>query len=63
VRARILAAAWARRRAAVDELPGLAEHNEFNLRVIEGMRSRIDTLIALINQQLGDPSDDSGGQQ
>ncbi len=53
-RARTLSTAWAARRAAIDELPGLAEHNEFNSRVIQGMRLRIDALIALINRQLGD---------
>ena len=51
-RAEAIARAWAKRRAAIDELPGLAEHHEFNLRVIEGMQKRIDALIALINRQL-----------
>ena len=53
-RAGTLSTEWAARRAAIDELPGLAEHNEFNLRVIEGMQARIDALLALINHQLGD---------
>lgn len=53
-RARFLAREWAKRREAVDELPSLAEHHEFNLRVIEGMQSGIDALIRLIDQQLGE---------
>lgn len=52
VRARTIAAAWAQRHDAIDELPALAEHNEFNLRVIDGMRARIDGLITLIDEQL-----------
>ena len=62
-RERMLAAAWAQRRAAIDELPGLAEHNEFNLRVIQGMQARIDALIALINQQLGESGNQSSNAQ
>jgi hypothetical protein len=60
-RARMLATEWASRRAAIDELPGLAAHNEFNLRVIEGMRSRIDALIARIDEQLGSPTGHGSG--
>ena len=52
-RGHTIASEWAFRRPAIDELPGLAEHHEFNLRTIEGMRSRIDTLVARIDQQLG----------
>ena len=55
-RARAIAAAWSRRREAIDELPGLAEHNEFSARVIEGMQTRIDRLIALIDGELADKS-------
>jgi hypothetical protein len=39
----------------------LAAHNEFNLRVIEGMRSRIDALIARIDEQLGSPTGHGSG--
>lgn len=60
-RAKKLSTEWAARRAAIDELPGLAEHNEFNLRVIEGMRSRIDALIVLIDEQLGNPANRGSG--
>ena len=58
-----LAAAWAQRRAAIDELPGLAEHAEFNLRVLDGMRARIDALIGLIDKQLGSPRHGASGAQ
>ena len=51
-RARAIAAVWSHRRDAIDELPGLAEHNEFNLRVIEGMKTRIDGLVTLIDNEL-----------
>lgn len=51
-RARVIATGWSRRRDAIDELPGLAEHNEFNLRVIEGMKIRIGRLETLIDEDL-----------
>lgn len=60
-RARTLATQWAARRAAIDELPGLAEHDEFNLRVIQGMRSRIDVIIKLIDEQLGNSNGRGSG--
>jgi hypothetical protein len=51
-RERVIAAEWASRRTAIDELAGLAEHNEFNLRVLEGMRARIDSLLASIDIEI-----------
>jgi hypothetical protein len=54
VRARAIAEGFAKRRSAIDELPALAEHHVFDRRIIDGMQSRIDALIRLINQQLGE---------
>jgi hypothetical protein len=52
-RAALIEAAFAKRHLAVRELPDLAEHHVFDRRIIEGMRFRINALIALINRQLG----------
>lgn len=52
-RARVIASKWAADRPAIDELPLLAEHHEFNLRTIQGMQSRIDSLLRAIDAQLG----------
>jgi len=51
-----LAIAWAKRQAAIDDLPQLAEHHEFNLRVIEGMRARIDALMTQLDKQIAGDS-------
>lgn len=51
-RAAAIAAEFAARRAAVDELANLAQHHAFNLRVIGQMRSRLDALISQIDAQI-----------
>ena len=51
-----IATAWAKRQAAIDDLPGLAEHHEFNLRVMEGMKARIDALITRLDNQIAGDS-------
>lgn len=51
-RARAVATGWAQRRGAIDELPGLAAHHEFNLRTIQAMTARIDALVLRINKEL-----------
>lgn len=57
-RARSIAAGFAKRKPAVDELAALAEHHVFDRRIIEGMRSRIDALLALIDRQLASDGQD-----
>jgi len=51
-----IATAWAKRQAAIDDLPGLAKHHEFNLRVMEGMKARIDALIAQLDNEIAGDS-------
>ena len=52
-RALALANALAGRPAALEQLPSLAQHHIFNLRVIGDMRTRIDRLIGMVDDQLG----------
>ena len=51
-RARVLANGLAARRQAIDQLPSLAQHHVFNLRVIGDMQERIDRLIAMVDREL-----------
>ena len=44
-RASQLAQSFSRRAAAIAELPGLVQHHTFNLRVIEQMEARADSII------------------
>jgi hypothetical protein len=41
----------------------LAEYAEFNLRVLDGMRARIDVLTGLIENQLDGPRHGASGAQ
>ena len=52
-RANSVAEAFAGRSDAIEQLPSLAQHHIFNLRVIGDMRARIDRLTAMIDDQLG----------
>lgn len=51
-RAQSLAREFASRRQAVEQLPSLAQHHVFNMRVISEMQSRIDRLTAMIDDEL-----------
>ena len=51
-RARAIAAAFASRRSAVEELPDLAEHHVFDRRIMEGMQSRLDALIVRTDREI-----------
>ena len=53
-RARALAAAFAQRHLAIAELPGLAQHHTFNLRVIGDMQRRAGELMELIEHLEGE---------
>lgn len=52
-RARVIAAGFAKRRGAIDELPGLAEHHVFDRRIMDGMQSRLNALIARTEREIG----------
>lgn len=52
-RALAVAKAFAGRPDAIEQLPSLAQHHIFNLRVIGDMRVRIGRLIGMIDDQLG----------
>ena len=51
-RALAVAKAFAGRPDAIEQLPSLAQHHIFNLRVIGDMRARIGRLTVMINDQL-----------
>ena len=51
-RAEAIAVRFAASDAAIRELPGIAQHHLFNLRVMAEMEARIDSLLAIIEREL-----------